>query len=49
MSRVRAAPPVSSSVPAPPLAWQAHGNESPQDAVLFSMSDAPVLEALQLY
>ena len=33
----------------PPLAWHEHGNESPQDAVLFSMSDAPVLEALQLY
>lgn len=33
----------------PPLAWHEHGNESPNDAVLFSMSDAPVLEALQLY
>jgi gentisate 1,2-dioxygenase len=33
----------------PPLAWHEHGAESAEDAVLFSLSDVPVLEALQLY
>ena len=33
----------------PPLAWHEHGAESAEDAVLFSLSDIPVLEALQLY
>lgn len=34
----------------PPLAWHEHGNDSDgADAVLFSMSDRPVLEAMGIY
>jgi gentisate 1,2-dioxygenase len=33
----------------PPQCWHEHINSKAQDAVLFSTTDAPVLEALQLY
>ena len=33
----------------PPFAWHEHLNESGEEAVLFSTTDAPVLEALCLY
>ena len=33
----------------PPWAWHEHAYESSEDAILFSTSDAPVLEALHLF
>jgi gentisate 1,2-dioxygenase len=33
----------------PPWSWHEHGNESGQEAVLFSIQDIPVLKDLALY
>ena len=33
----------------PAWAWHEHGNDSSDDAVLFSMSDLPVVESMGLY
>jgi gentisate 1,2-dioxygenase len=33
----------------PPWAWHEHANETPEDAILFSVQDTPILRALGLY
>jgi gentisate 1,2-dioxygenase len=33
----------------PPWAWHEHANESKEEAILFSIQDTPVMEALGLY
>ena len=33
----------------PPWAWHEHANESSEDVILFSTTDAPVLESLHLF
>jgi gentisate 1,2-dioxygenase len=34
---------------APPWAWHEHANPAPEEAILFSIQDTPVMEALGLY